>query len=107
MLRSPPAGSDAGASRAGSITCLVPVGRCPGAVARVRDLGTVQNLVISGQDVSAQYVDLQARLKNAEAQRDAMLALLAQAKTVPDIIAVQTQLGNITAQFEQRQGQLG
>ena len=72
----------------------------------MRALGTVQNLAIGGQDVSAQYVDLQARLKNAEAQRDAMLALLGQAKTVADIIAVQTQLGQITAQIEQLKGQI-
>jgi hypothetical protein len=69
-------------------------------------MGTVQNEHISGQDVSAQYVDLQARLANEQAQRNAMLALLAKAQTVSDIIAVQNQLGQITGQIEQLKGQI-
>jgi uncharacterized phage infection (PIP) family protein YhgE len=69
-------------------------------------MGKLQSEHISGNDVSAQYVDLQARLANAQAQRDAMLALLRKAQTVSDIIAVQTQLGQITAQIEQLRGQI-
>jgi hypothetical protein len=69
-------------------------------------MGKVQNEHISGNDVSAQYVDLQARLGNEEAQRDAMLALLQRAQTVADIIAVQNQLGQITGQIEQLKGQI-
>jgi hypothetical protein len=100
------ANADTGALRTGTITFQVPADKFSDAISQVRALGTVQNLAIGGQDVSAQYVDLQARLKNAEAQRDAMLSLLGQAKTVSEIIAVQTQLGNITAQVEQLKGQI-
>jgi hypothetical protein len=98
--------ADTGSLRTGTITFQVPTDKFNDAISQVRALGTVQNLVIGGQDVSAQYVDLQARLKNEEAQRDAMLALLGQAKTVAEIIAVQTQLGQITAQIEQLKGQI-
>ena len=100
------ASADTGSLRTGTITFQVPTDKFSEAVSQVRALGKVQNLAIGGQDVSAQYVDLQARLKNAEAQRDAMLALLAQAKTVNDIIAVQTQVGQITSQIEQLKGQI-
>jgi Domain of unknown function (DUF4349) len=100
------ASADTGSLRNGTITFLVPTEKFTEAVRQVRALGTVQNLAIGGQDVSAQYVDLQARLKNTEAQRDAMIALLGQAKTVPEIIAVQTQLGQITGQIEQLKGQI-
>jgi len=100
------ASADTGSLRNGTITFLVPTEKFTEAVREVRALGTVQNLAIGGQDVSAQYVDLQARLKNTEAQRDAMLALLSQAKTVPEIIAVQNQLGTITGQIEQLKGQI-
>jgi Domain of unknown function (DUF4349) len=100
------ANADTGALRTGTITFQVPTDKFNEAVTQVRALGTVQNLAIGGQDVSAQYVDLQARLKNAEAQHEAMLALLGQAKTVPDIIAIQNQLGTITAQIEQLKGQI-
>jgi len=100
------ANADTGALRTGTITFQVPADKFSDAISQVRALGTVQNLAIGGQDVSAQYVDLQARLKNAEAQRDAMLALLARAQTVSEIIAVQTQLGQITSQVEQLKGQI-
>ena len=66
----------------------------------------MQNEHISGQDVSAQYVDLQARLANEEVQRLAMLTLLGRAQSVADIIAIQTQLGQITQQIEQLKGQI-
>jgi hypothetical protein len=51
-------------------------------------------------------IDLQARLANEEAQRNAMLALLGKAQSVADIIAVQNQLGQITQQIEQLKGQI-
>lgn len=100
------AAADSGALRTGNITFEVPSDKFSDAVADVRGLGTVQNLVIGGQDVSARYVDLQARLANEEAQRDAMLALLQQAKTVSEIIQVQNQLGQITGQIEELKGQI-
>ena len=100
------ANAESGSLRTGTITFQVPTDKFGEAVSDVRALGTVQNLAIGGQDVSAQYVDLQARLKNAESQRDAMLALLQQARTVSEIIAVQTQLGQITGTIEQLKGQI-
>jgi len=100
------ANTDTGSLRTGTITFQVPTDRFNDAISQVRALGTVQNLAVGGQDVSAQYVDLQARLKNLEAQHEAMLALLGQAKTIPEIIAIQNQLGTITGQIEQLKGQI-
>src|SRR5947209_1105259 len=67
-------------------------------------IGDVQGEHITGTDVSAQYVDLRARLANAEAQLNAMRALLTNAKSINDIIAVQNQIGQITGQIEQLKG---
>ena len=92
--------------RSGVITFMVPAAKFDDAIDQLSKLGKVQNEHISGNDVSAQYVDLQARLANQEAQRNAMLALLSRAQTVADIIAVQTQLGQITQQIEQLKGQI-
>src|SRR2546429_408693 len=57
-------------------------------------------------DVSQQYVDLQARLRNAESQRDVMLTLMGQAKSVSDTVQIQNQLGQVTGQIEQLKGQI-
>ncbi|HYM67452.1 MAG TPA: DUF4349 domain-containing protein [Patescibacteria group bacterium] len=92
--------------RSGVITFMVPAARFDETIDLVTKLGKVENEHISGTDVSAQYVDLQARLANEEAQRDAMLALLGKAQSISDIIAVQTQLGQITQQIEELKGQI-
>ena len=92
--------------RSGVISFMVPAAKFDETIDLVTKLGKVQNEHISGSDVSAQYVDLQARLANEEAQRDAMLALLGKAQSVSDIIAVQTQLSQITQLIEELKGQI-
>jgi len=92
--------------RSGVITFMVPSTKFDDTIDQLSKFGTVQNEHISGQDVSAQYVDLQARLANEEAQRDAMLVLLKRAQSISDIIAIQTQLGQITQQVEELKGQI-
>ncbi|HXC77183.1 MAG TPA: DUF4349 domain-containing protein [Candidatus Acidoferrum sp.] len=92
--------------RTGVITFMVPAAKFDDTINQLTLMGTLQNEHISGNDVSAQYVDLQARLANQEAQRNAMLALLKRANSISDIIAVQTQIGQITGQIEELKGQI-
>jgi hypothetical protein len=92
--------------RTGVITFMVPAAKFDDTIDQLAKMGKVQNEHISGNDVSAQYVDLQARLANQEAQRLAMLALLRRATSIADIIAVQNQIGQITGQIEQLKGQI-
>ena len=92
--------------RTGVITFMIPAAKLDDTINQLKAMGKVQSFHVSGNDVSAQYVDLQARLVNEEAQRDAMLALLQRAQSVQDIIAVQNQLGQITGQIEQLKGQI-
>jgi Domain of unknown function (DUF4349) len=95
-----------GQIRTGVITFMVPADKFDNTIDQLATMGKVQNEHISGNDVSAQYVDLQARLVNEEAQRDAMLVLLKRAQSIADIIAVQTQIGQITGQIEELKGQI-
>ncbi|HVC78788.1 MAG TPA: DUF4349 domain-containing protein [Candidatus Micrarchaeaceae archaeon] len=92
--------------RTGVVTFMVPAAKFDDTINQLTLMGTIQNEHISGNDVSAQYVDLQARLANQEAQRNAMLALLKRANSISDIIAVQTQIGQITGQIEELEGQI-
>jgi hypothetical protein len=92
--------------RTGVITFMVPANKFDDTIDQLAKLGKVQTEHISGNDVSAQYVDLQARLANQQAQRNAMLALLKRATSISDIIAVQNQIGQITGQIEQLKGQI-
>lgn len=92
--------------RTGVINFMVPAAHFDAAIDQLAAVGKVQSVHISGTVVGAQYVDLRARLANAEAQRNAMLALLAKAQSISDIIAVQNQIGQITGQIEQLKGQI-
>jgi hypothetical protein len=85
---------------------MVPAANFDATIDELSKVGKVQNEQITGTEVSGQYVDLQTRLSNAEAQRTAMLTLLTQAKTITDLIAVQNQIGQITGQIEQLKGQI-
>jgi hypothetical protein len=92
--------------RTGVINFMVPAANFDATIDQLSNVGKVDAVHISGTDVGAQYVDLRARLANAEAQRNAMLALLTKAQTISDIIAVQNQIGQITGLIEQLKGQI-
>jgi hypothetical protein len=97
---------ESGGLRVATITYQIPSGSFDDALASIRKLGTMQSISLTGQDVGSQYVDLNARLKVQEEQRDFYLALLAQAKTTQELISVRTQLGPILDQIERLKGQI-
>ena len=97
---------DSAGLRNGTISFKVPSERFEDAIAKVRGLGTVKSLNVTATDVSSQYIDLQARLRNLEAQEQAMLTLYAQTKGVQEIISVDNQVATVRGQIEQVKGQL-
>ena len=90
----------------GVINFMVPAANFDTTIDQVSKVGTVKGEHITGTDVSTQYVDLQARLDNAEAQHQIYLALLAKATNTNDVIAIENQIGQITGQIEQLKGQI-
>src|SRR5450759_102511 len=92
--------------RTGVINFMIPAANFDTTIDQLSKVGKVQDEQITGTEVGGQYVDLQTRLANAEAQRAAMLTLLTQAKTIADMIAVQNQIGQITGEIEQLKGQI-
>ena len=90
----------------GTITIRVPADRFQSALNRMKSLGKVTTESQDGQDVTREFVDLEARLRNAKSQEAFYLRLLDQAKSVSDMIQVQQQLTNVQLQIEEIQGQL-
>lgn len=76
------------------------------AQADIDNLGNVTSKKISGQDVTEEYVDLQSRLRNAEAQEAQYLALMQRAQTIEEILTVQSRLADVQAQIEQIKGRM-
>lgn len=89
-----------------SVVVRVPAERFEEMAEKASALGEVRSMSTSGQDVSAQFVDLEARLRNLEVQRDQILTLMSQAKTVQETITIQDRLFSVTEQIERIKGQL-
>ena len=60
----------------------------------------------SGQDVTEEYVDLSAKLRNLEAAEAQLLKLMEQAGEVSDILEVQRELTKTRGEIEQTQGRM-
>ena len=85
----------------------IPVEKFDQAFDRLRQLAIdVPHESTDSIDVTEEYVDLQARLRNLEATESQYLALLERAETVEDTIQVWRELSNIRGQIEQIEGRM-
>ena len=92
--------------RRGTLVLRIPAKRFDDAMVALRAIGVVQAQSITGKDVTAQYIDLKARLENAIGQRTVLRNLMAQATTIQETITVQNRLSQVELEVEQIQGQL-
>lgn len=90
----------------GTVTVRVPVESYEDLLVSAGEVGDVRSQDIMSQDVTAEYVDLEARLRHEQAQEAFYLGLLEEAAGVPDAIAVQQQLEGIQERIEQIRGRL-
>ena len=91
----------------GQVDVRVPVDKFEDLMEAVKGLATlVRHETSTGQDVTEQYTDLEAQLRNAKAQEEVYLEILKQAKSVEDILAVQERLGSIRAVIESLEGRI-
>jgi hypothetical protein len=56
---------------------------------------------VSAADVSKQYVDREARLRNLRAEEQQFLEIMKRAHTVPDVLAVTKELSQVRGEIEQ------
>jgi hypothetical protein len=90
----------------GSLTVRVPAARFEEARAEIRKLGLrVEGERIEAQDVTRQYVDQEASLRNLRAEEAQYLAILRQARTVKETLDVSEKLGDVRGQIEQQQAE--
>jgi hypothetical protein len=92
-------------AQSASVTLRVPTASFDRLRDAVAEAGTVRSARMSTQDVTGQYVDLQARKTALETSRRTYLTMLGQAKTVGETLAVQQQVDNVQMQIEQIEGQ--
>jgi hypothetical protein len=90
----------------GTIVIRVPARSYDDAIESLRSLGKVEARNESGQDVSQEYVDLEARIRHLQAVESQLLELLGRANTVGAALAVQRQLSQIQLDLERARGRL-
>jgi Domain of unknown function (DUF4349) len=90
----------------GTLVLRVPERSYAEAMRRLTRLGRIEGREESGQDVSREFVDLEARRRHLEAVETQLLRLLARADTVEAALAVQSKLNEVQLELEQVRGQL-
>ena len=97
---------ESGPTPSGSVVLRVPVEAFEQVVAQVRGMGAdVRSATTSGQDVTAQYADLQAQLRTLTAARERFLTILERANSIGDVLSVQQRVDDVTGQIDRLQGQ--
>jgi hypothetical protein len=89
-----------------SMTLRVPAAEFHNTLDELSTFGDVLGLQWQAEEVSDQFRDLDIRLRNALDMRDRLAALLEQAETVADALAIEEQLQRLTLEIEQIRGQL-
>jgi hypothetical protein len=95
-----------GSRLTGTVIIRVPQAGFDTAIAGVKALGTVKSISTSRQDVTEQYVDLQAQKTSYTNQLAQYNVIMKQSTKVEDIIAVQEQIDAVQTQLDELNGRL-
>lgn len=91
----------------GTITIRVPSGEFDNAMSTLRQMADeVTSENTSAQDVTEEYVDLSAKLKNLVATETQLLEIMKEATNIADILAVQNQLTSTRDEIERTKGRM-
>ncbi|HOI77140.1 MAG TPA: DUF4349 domain-containing protein [Methanofastidiosum sp.] len=93
-------------TKSGNITIKIPEKRFEEFSDSLVQIGKIKSKETSGYDVTEEYIDLQARLKNLKNQEKRYTELLDMAKDVQDVLAIEVQLGRIRGEIESYEGRL-
>lgn len=89
----------------GTATLRIPTTSFKRTLSEVKTLAeVVESETVKGNDVTEEFYDVSARLKNKEKVEARFRQVLKSAKTVKDILAVESALGNVREQIEQLEG---
>lgn len=87
------------------VVARVPAAQFNAALDQIHALaGKVIQEKVSGQDVSEEYLDIEARIRTKKALEAQFLEIMKQAKKVSDALEVQNELANVRTEIEQFEG---
>jgi hypothetical protein len=78
--------------------------RLDAALAEIRKLGEVLSESITGEDVTAEFIDVQARLKAKRVLEERLLAIATASGKIDDMLKVENELARVRGEIEQLEG---
>lgn len=91
----------------GSVTIRVPADKFRETMDKLKALAiNTENELVSSSDVTAQYVDIEARLKNMRAEEAQYLSIMERAVQIEDVLNVTQRLSDVRGRIEQLEAQL-
>ena len=94
------------AERSGTFVLRIPARRFDAALSDIRALGTVRSQQVTGNDVTAEFIDFQARLKLLQERRTLLSQLSERATTTDEILRFARLIDEVQLRIEQMQGQI-
>ncbi len=92
--------------RSGNLVIRIPVNQYENFFAQIKTMGNVVFQEIRGQDVSSEFYDTQARIRNWKQQEVRLLEILKQAKNVEEILRVEGELQRVRQEVEVMEGRI-
>lgn len=96
-----------GYPRRGSWTIRVPVDNYSALLSEARELGELRSLMSNSKDVSAEYYDIEARIRNKQKTEARIVELLEDATgNLEQVLVVEQKLDQVREEIERMQGRL-
>lgn len=90
-----------------SLSIRIPFGRFDEFVDKLsQGIGTFDDKSITTRDVTAEYIDVSARIRTKKELEQRYLELLKRANSVTEILEIESELGNIRGDIESMEGRL-
>lgn len=93
--------------KSGTITIRIPVDKFESTLSNVRQLAVeVDHERITAQDVTEEYVDLEAQIRNLKAEEKQYLEIMQKSYTIDDTLKVSSRLSDVRGRIERAQGRM-
>ena len=99
-------GNKSEGSRYANFVCRIPADKYESFLSSADEAGNVTYLSESEQDVTNQYIDLDARIKNLEAQYKKLNELLNKAETLDEMLTIENYIYDIQYQLDSYKGRM-
>ncbi|MBA1335107.1 MAG: hypothetical protein HPY66_0729 [Firmicutes bacterium] len=93
-------GEDGRDYKEGHVALRIPGSEFYRALDEIEHLGKTTNKSVFGNDVTKQYMDMEARLKSKEVQEERLLDILSKAAKVEDILRIENELNRVRTEIE-------